>query len=198
MPRLNPYARQRIVTLKQQGKTFNAIRSTLADEEIVCSRQSISAFWKKWLETRSLNAGHGGGCKKKLNQEHLDFMDTKLRQNNELTAKELKSMIQEEFDVAVSLPTIQRWRRNIGWIYSKTRYCQMVSHKNMPLRMAFAKKCLEDEEDFSDVIFTDETKIQLSSHVRFQCHKKGDPVYNQLRPVPKHPYQVSLQLHVHF
>ena len=192
MPRLNAYARQRIVTLKQQGKTIIAIRSALEEEDIVCSRQSISAFWKTWLETSSLKGRHGGGCKRKLSQEHLDYMDTKLRENNELTGKELKSLIHEEFGLTVSLPTILRWRKNIGWVYAKTRYCQMVSAKNKPLRMEFAKKCLEEEDHFLDVIFTDETKIQLSSHVRYQCHKKGDPVHNQLRPVPKHPYQVSL------
>ena len=59
--------------------------------------------------------------------------------------------------------------------------------------MEYARNCIASGEQFEDVIFTDETKIQLTSHVRFQCHKKGEPVYKQLRPVPKHPYQVTLK-----
>ena len=43
---------------------------------------------------------------------------------------------------------------------------------------------------FEDVIWTDETSVQLESHHRFHCYKKGTkPRY---KPRPKHPIKVHV------
>ncbi|CAI8009403.1 Transposable element Tcb1 transposase, partial [Geodia barretti] len=43
---------------------------------------------------------------------------------------------------------------------------------------------------FGDVIWTDETSVQLESHRRFHCYKKGQkPRY---KPRPKHPVKVHV------
>lgn len=189
-PRLTTYAKNRIISLKKKGMQFNAIQRCLAEENLKCSRQAVSRIWRSYCISGNIDSKFGGGCTSILNDEHCQFMDMKLKENNELTGKELKGLIQQQFGLTASVRTVLRARKKIGWLYGKTRYCQMVSEKNKIARLEFANRCLETGEDFENVIFTDETKIQLKSNVRRQCHKKGDPIHHQLRPIPKHPYQV--------
>ena len=59
---------------------------------------------------------------------------------------------------------------------------------NQEKRLKWAREHLQD--DFRDVIWTDETTVQLESHKRFCCRKKGQRP--KLKPRAKHP----IKLHV--
>ena len=120
-----------------------------------------------------------------------------MRENNELNGKELKEMIEMQFQVTVSIETVLRWRKRLGWTYAPTRYCQMVSQANKEKRLVFAQECLASNELFADVIFTDETKIQMGCNASHQCYKKGEGLKGRLRPKPKHPYQVPFYMYIY-
>jgi transposase len=198
MYRISDVSRQRIVNMKTKGMSFSTIRSKLIEEDdVVYSRQAISNFWHHYNSTGSIKPKHGGGKKRILSEVHLEYIDKKMKENNELNGKELQQLLESEFQVQISVSTILKWRRNLGWKYGQTRYCQMITPQNREKRVIFARSCMENDESFDDVIFTDETKIQMSSNVHRQCYKKGEPLTARLRPKPKHPYQVIIYFHQH-
>ena len=193
MGRLSEYARSRIVNLRRLGLTFVNIQGKLRDEDNVnASRQAISNCWRSFQQTGEIAAHHGGGHQAILQDVHLDFINNKLKENNELTARELQQMLREQFNLNASIPTVLRGRKKMGWIYGMTRYCQLITDKNKPLRLAFAEACLNSGDTFDDVIFVDECIVQMGSHTGRQCYQKGAPLTARLRPKPKHPYQVKL------
>jgi transposase len=53
------------------------------------SRQSVAKFCKRFEDTGLIGASFGGGRKSKFTQEHLDFIDSKMEENNELTGPQL-------------------------------------------------------------------------------------------------------------
>ena len=55
-------------------------------------------------------------------------------------------------------------------------------------RLEFAKRCIENKDTFEDVIFNDESLIQLTKHSKLSFRKRGEQV--KLQPKPKHPYKV--------
>ena len=62
----------------------------------------------------------------------------------------------------------------------------MASQANKEKRLVFEQECLALNEVFEDVIFTDETKIQMGCNASHQCYKK-----------PKHPYQVPFYMYIY-
>lgn len=191
MVRLTQFARTRVVHLKRQGLTFVEICQRLEEDDgIETSRQSVSKFWRKFSASGDIKPGHGGGRPAVLQEEHLDFLDAQMTKNSELSGPELQIMFKDTFDIEVSHHTILRCRRKQGWTYGQTRYCQMISEKNQPLRKAFAEEMIRLEDAFDDVIFTDECIVQMGCNARRQCYKKGAPLQLRLRPKAKHPFQV--------
>lgn len=192
MGRLSSYTRSRIVSLRRQGLTFVSIGQRLREEDnISASRQAISNFWRNFEATGAMVPRHGGGKPASLKDVHLNFLDEKLHANSELTAKELQKLLLDTFGLEVSVPTILRGRKKLGWQYGVTRYCQLISDKNKPERLSFAQACLDSGETFDDVIFVDECIVQMGANTKRQCYKKGAPLVTRLRAKPKHPYQVG-------
>ncbi len=69
----------------------------------------------------------------------------------------------------VSLATIIRNRRLLGWTYRGSAYCQVIRPINAQKRLVFAQTYLRDS--FADVIWSDESTIQLETHKRY-CYRK--------------------------
>ena len=91
------------------------------------------------------------------------------------------------------------WKLHIWFfvvVIFQTRYCQLISDKNKPLRLAFAQECIDRKDTFEDVIFSDECLVKMDANTRRQAYKKGEALQNRIRAKPKHPYQVGY-LNVH-
>ena len=73
---------------------------------------------------------------------------------------------------------------------SGVRYCQLVTEKNRIKRLEFARECLAREDDFSNVIFTDESSIWLERHAKVCFRRYDQPA--KLKPKEKHPYKVHV------
>lgn len=102
-----------------------------------------------------------------------------MEQDDETTAYQLYRMLQER-GVDISLRTVLRCRTALGWTFRGSSYCQLIRNINKGKRLEWAKEFLhEAESGFNDVIWTDETSVQLESHRRYACHKKGQ------KPKPK-------------
>ena len=75
----------------------------------------------------------------------------------------------------VSTTTIRRVKRNeLGWKSENARYCQFVREPNKMKRLVFSLNAMVNKDLFEDVIFTDETSMQIEQHARMahNCHGK--------------------------
>ena len=92
------------------------------------------------------------------------------------------------YGLYVPLTTILRNRHQLGWVYRGSAYCQLIRQANKQKRLDWVRTYLHDS--FDDIIWSDETTVQLESHRRFSYRKEGE----KLRPKPraKRPVKVHL------
>jgi transposase len=190
MPKLSLYARQRIVTLYfTKGVNVTNIAKLLKEEGIKVSRSAVSLFVSRYKKSGSLQDANRSGRKSKITDEHLNFIDNKMKENDELTSKELQEQLLEEHNIQLSVSSIRRVKRNVlGWKSENARYCQFVREPNKMKRLIFCLSALVNKDTFEDVIFTDETSVQIEQHARICFRKKGSQPKRKGRP--KHPVKV--------
>lgn len=77
--------------------------------------------------------------------------------DDETTAFQIHKMLSEKgFDI--SIWTIFRCRRELGWTFRGSAYCQLIRTANKAKRVEWAEQYLDEAEDgFDNVIFTDES-----------------------------------------
>lgn len=110
-----------------------------------------------------------------------------MQNNDETTGEQLKAVL-KTLGYNVSTSTILKVRRDLGWSFKGSAYCQLIRDVNKVKRLVWAKRHLDD--NFCDVIWTDETTVQLETHKRYCCRKNGKkPKY---KPRPKHPIKVHV------
>ena len=93
-----------------------------------------------------------------------------MQSDDETTAHQLHGLLVKE-GYSISIRTILRCRKSLGWTFRGSAYCQLIRDVNKAKRLEWALKYKED--DFENVIYTDECTVQLESHRRFCCRKKG-------------------------
>ncbi len=79
--------------------------------------------------------------------------------DDETTACQIRSYLLREGQRLLSLTTILRGRRQLGWTYRGSVYCQLIRQANKEKRLQWARAHLQD--DFENVLWTDETSVQL-------------------------------------
>ena len=125
--------------------------------------------------------------KTKLTADIRRMIDEQMQKDDETTGLELKRILEKEGYVA-SVSSILRWRTEIGWTSKGTSYCQMIREVNKRKRMEWATKNVG--LSFDNVIFSDESSIQIETHRQTHCYKRGQkPRY---KPRPKHPVKVHV------
>ena len=106
----------------------------------------------------------------------------------DMTAKVLSDRIFEQFGRRISEPRINAVRRECGWTINGTRYCQLIRLVNREKRVEWCTRMLETEETFDNVIFTDESKIEMGQVSKRSYRKRGFAVPRHAKP--KHPYSL--------
>ena len=217
MGRTPEHVKIRIVSLSSKSKSINAIVRHLHVEGIRIRRQTVARILKRYKEDRSLADKPASGRKPILTLEQMTFIDEKMEANDELTAvgknfffemitvvtetiysnqfqfmaiSGLQKLLYSELGVHLSTATIKRARKKLGWRKCGPRYCQIVREANRIARLAFAQQCLDNNEDFDNVIFTDESTIWLDRHGKVCFRKEGTP--GKLKPRGKHPFKVTI------
>ena len=129
---------------------------------------------------------------KKLSEEMTTLMDNMLRNNDEMTSRQIRSRLVEEFQSLnrVSLSTVKRARQVKGWVCTRPHYCQLIREVNKVKRKEWCQQKIEMKEEFEDVIFTDECTVQLDHHGRLCFRKESQP--RRLKQRPKHPSKIHI------
>ena len=88
--------------------------------------------------------------------------------DDESTGIELQKILTKD-GIVVSARTALRWRNQLGW--TSKGYCQMIRDANKEKRLAWAR--VHKGLSFEDVVYTDTTTVQIETHRRTCCYKKG-------------------------
>ena len=180
--------RFRIVLMKKQGFPKRIIKKRLAEEGVFISWQTINTIIKRFDRKGTIASQNKKGRPSNIKLHHMDFIDKAYEKNDELTSVDLQKMLSEELHINLSLSSIKRLRKKLGWIQTGPRYCQAIRPANCEKRLAFAKQCLKNKETFDDVIFTDESSIIIDRHARV-CFRK-EKYAPKLKAKIKHPVKV--------
>ena len=113
-----------------------------------------------------------------------------MEKDDELTAPKLHIKVQEQFGFNFSESKVKRLRRKLGWVQTGTKYCQLIRETNRGKRLEFSLKCVEDNEQFDDVIFTDECSVHMEKHAKLCFHRRWEQP--KLKGRAKHPHKVHL------
>ena len=65
--------------------------------------------------------------------------------------------------IELSPTHVRRLRRQLGWRYTKRRDVQLVHDRNKPARLQFARECVARNDQFNNVVFTDECSVMLET-----------------------------------
>ena len=185
---ISDYAKRRVINLHHSGYKVSHIAETLVLEDgIRISKQGIRKFLLRYSERGTIARKVGSCFPSKLLPEIKQLIEAKMRADDETTATQLQELLASH-GVYVSLSTILRSRKQLGWVYRGSAYCQLIRETNKQKRLEFALANLY--EPFNDVIFSDETTVQLESHRRYCYRKTGEKP--RLKPRPKHPTKVHV------
>ena len=101
-----------------------------------------------------------------LSEGHYRFVDELMAQNNDLSSRQPYTVFKTAYlSTEMSLSTIERARRDLGWTMKRAKYCQLISEVNKEKRMDWClDRILSNDLKLSDVIWMDECSVQLESH----------------------------------
>lgn len=120
----------------------------------------------------------GSGRPSKITTEISKMVDDKMKSDDETTAIQLYHLLKARGH-PLSLRTILRCRSALGWTFRGSAYCQLIREPNKVKRLNWAKENIGDT--FDNVVWTDETTVQLQTHRRFCCRKRGEAPRNKPR-----------------
>lgn len=167
---------------------YSKVRKRLLEENIVVGRMFVRSTVKVFLACGKLYGDRGRRPSILSSNEYIkDIINNHMTNNDETTAEEIKQFLAEN-EHYVSISTINRIRRSLGWSLRGTRYCQLIRDANKPKRVEWVNQNIND--DFNDVIWSDETSVAMEQFKRRCFRKKG--CKPKTKPKPKHP----LKLHV--
>ena len=118
----------------------------------------------------------------------MTFINEKMDANDELTAvgKNLSEMI----TVVTEKIHSNRFQFTSISGLQKLLYSELGVHfSTATIKQAFAQQCLDNNEDFDNVIFTEST-IWWERHGKVCFRKEGTP--GKLKPRSKHPFKVNI------
>ena len=168
---LTNYCKLRIIQLYYQRRiSYGNIVEVLKAEGLKVPKKTVWKTIQKYKSHGTIYRLPGSGRPFKLSDDVITLIEEQMKRNDETTATQILKML-EERGHKVSLTTIIRARKNLGWTFHGNRYCQLIREKNKERRVAWAREHLTD--DFDGVVWTDESMIQLENHRTFSYRKKG-------------------------
>lgn len=170
------------------------------------TRQSVHRFLHVYRETGTIKRWEGSGRPSKLTPTVRDLVEQKMMEDDETTASQLHKYLMDN-GILISLSTILRCRTSLGWTFRGSAYCQLIRLENKNKRLEWARQYLhEADSGFEDVVWTDESCIQVETHKRFcyrkvGCAPKSKPRYNyshySLLLLPLHSNRAKHPVKVH-
>ena len=151
------------------------------------SRWGVAKFLKRFREDGTIlrHVGSGRPSKvtaeirpSKVTAEIKAIVEEQMRLDDETTAFQLHRLLTEK-GYNLTRRTVLRCRTELGWTFRGSSYCQLIREANKEKRLDWAQRNRNDT--FEDVVWSDESTIQLETHRQFCCRKKGELPRNKPR-----------------
>ncbi len=189
--RILPETRKLIFRLHLKG--FSAVKIS---KHLQNTHNPVSVYGVRKLVQKIKTHGHfqdlpRSGRRRKLDEQILIFIDKETDKNRELEAEALANKIYERFSIRVCPRTVSIYRRDLGWVYENTRYCQFIRAVNKEKRLKWCLERIAANETFEDFVFTDECTVMLERAVK----KRYRRIYEKvacLHARVKHPVKVHV------
>ncbi|EPB65762.1 hypothetical protein ANCCEY_15169 [Ancylostoma ceylanicum] len=92
--------------------------------------------------------------------DHIkSVIENSYSRDSSTTCKEIANTLRMQ-NIHISASQIQRYRCNIGFKRTTTKYCHTIREQNKVARVVFAQDMIARNESFYDCIFTDECTVQ--------------------------------------
>ncbi|CAG2242342.1 unnamed protein product [Mytilus edulis] len=161
---------------------------------IKTSRQAIRKFLDRFKRSGSVTDLPKRRRNGNITNFHRQMMNLWLSKNCELTSRALRDKIMALFGLKLSSSCVSKIRRKLGWTTQRVKYCQLISHQNKLKRLQWCLAALERKDTFEDVIFTDESTIEMSSNGKLFFYLPSSNLQRipAKRQKPKHAYKVHI------
>ncbi|KAK3517060.1 hypothetical protein QTP86_004225 [Hemibagrus guttatus] len=153
---LSKDTRNKIVDLHQAGKTESAIGKQLG-----VKKSTVGAIIRKWKTSKTTDNLPPSGAPRKISPHGVKMITRTVSKNPRTTRGDLVNDLQRA-GTKVTKATISNTLRRQGLKSCSARRVPLLKPVHVQARLKFAREHLEDpEEDWENVIWSDETKIEL-------------------------------------
>ncbi|KAK3571257.1 hypothetical protein QTP86_005971 [Hemibagrus guttatus] len=153
---LSKDTRNKIVDLHQAGKTESAIGKQLG-----VKKSTVGAIIRKWKTYKTTDNLPRSGAPRKISPRGVKMITRTVSKNPRTTRGDLVNDLQRARTKATKA-TISNTLRRQGLKSCSVRRVPLVKPVHVRARLKFAREHLDDpEEDWENVIWSDETKIEL-------------------------------------
>ncbi|KAK3534933.1 hypothetical protein QTP70_002015 [Hemibagrus guttatus] len=153
---LSKDTRNKIVDLHQAGKTESAISKQLG-----MKKSTVGAIIRKWKTYKTTDNLPRSGAPRKISPHGVKMITRTVSKNPRTTRGDLVNDLQRA-GTKVTKATISNTLRRQGLKSCSARRVPLLKPVHVRARLKFAREHLDDpEEDWENVIWSDETKIEL-------------------------------------
>ena len=105
--------------------------------------------------------------KEKLENPHKIYIYTQTLQKPSITAQELVDLLKIVFDLKTSVSTVNRYRNKTTLKYRPPLRTVLVTDNAKQLRYNFTQKHINQNTNWTNVVFSDESSFQLGVHKKW-------------------------------
>ena len=155
----------KVIDLHNQRHKPYAIRRKIAEEKLHHLQGKRSIIIKQYI-TGLFNPAHQQVNAPRpilfqaIGNQEVDTVKQVFRKKHNSSARDVLRELNTN-RCNISLSTARRVIDVAGFVATKPRYYQLIREPNKEARVAFCKALIDIDEQFEDVVFTDESFIQL-------------------------------------
>ena len=144
MGRLNLEMRNKVIVMKKNGYPVSEIQERLSQEGVIISKVSLYALVKKFETTKLVIDIKRKPRSSLFDACHYRFIDHTMTEDNELTSRQLFVLFAAKFpELQISISSLMRACKHLGWISKKTRYCALIREENKEKRLQWCQERVE-------------------------------------------------------
>ena len=142
---LSEYTKEQILIFEAQGYHPPRIAQLLRREGITVSRQGVRKFLLRVKKFGTTIRQPGSGKWVRATDAVKDIVEKAMREDDETTGVQLHALLVSK-GYCVSLSTVLRCRKSLGWTFRGSAYCQMLREANKAKRLEWATNYLHEAE----------------------------------------------------
>lgn len=147
MPRIDISTRKQVNELQRAGYSIKVIHNRLLQQGTTITKRSLYRLCKKFHDSHTVLDLPRQKRRHIISSEMAAIIDDMLKENDELTARQIRSKLQEKYpSLSVSLATIKRARKEGGWVCTQPHYCQLIRDANKVKRLEWCEQQITNKE----------------------------------------------------